>query len=61
MEHLISLIEQRKEIGKTKAPVRGGNLNDLVEYWRNGKLIVNEVCRLYDAGKIKPERKDVNE
>ena len=61
MDRLISLIEQRKKIGKTKAPARGGNLNDLVEYQINGELIVNEVCRLYDVGKIKPKRKDVNE
>lgn len=61
MDRLCRLIEQRRKIGKTKAPVRGGNCNDLVEYWRNGELIVNEVCRLYDAGKIKPKKEDVNE
>lgn len=45
MEHLIKLIEKRKEIGKTKSCKNGGNLNDLVEYRRLGDLIIEEQRR----------------
>ncbi len=52
MEYLIELIEKRKEIGKRQAYCRGGNLNDKVEYERLGSLILDEVNRLYENGKL---------
>lgn len=53
MERLIELIEKRKEVGKRKSYRTGGNLNDYVEYRRIGELILDEVYRLYDEGKIR--------
>ena len=32
MEYLIELIERRKEIGKLPAYIKGGSLNDKIEY-----------------------------
>lgn len=61
MKHLISLIEQRKEIGQTKSPMCGGNYNNIIEYRRIGDLIIEEVCRLYDTGKIKQVKEKVDE
>ncbi len=52
MEYLIELIERRKEIGKRPAYIKGGSLNDKIEYERIGNLILNEVSRLYDDGKL---------
>lgn len=52
MEHLIELIERRKEIGKRPAYTRGGSWNDKIEYERLGNLILDEVNRLYDEGKL---------
>ena len=53
MEHLIKLVEKRKDLGKTKSYKNGGNFNDLIEYKRLGELIVEEVCHLYDEGKLR--------
>ena len=50
MEHLIHLIEKRKEIGKRKSYTKGGDYNDFIEYNRIGNLILDEVCRLYEEG-----------
>lgn len=52
MEHLVRLIEKRKEIGKRTAHIKGGSCNDKIEYERIGQLIIDEVNRLYDAGKL---------
>lgn len=52
MEYLIKLIEKRKEVGKRPAHCKGGNWNDRVEYERLGSLILNEVERLYENGKL---------
>lgn len=52
MEHLIHLIEKRKEIGKRKSYTKGGDYNDFIEYNRIGNLILDEVCRLYEEGKL---------
>lgn len=52
MEHLIKLIEKRKEIGLRPAALRGGDIKDLYEYQRVGDLIIEEACRLYEAGKL---------
>lgn len=52
MEHLIHLIEKRKEIGKRKSYTKGGDYNDFIEYNRIGNMILDEVCRLYDEGKL---------
>lgn len=52
MERLIDLIKKRKEIGKRKSYTKGGDYNDYVEYIRVGELILDEVCDLYDKGKL---------
>lgn len=52
MERLIELIKKRKEIGKRKSYTKGGDYNDYVEYDRIGGLILEEVCKLYDDGKL---------
>ena len=52
MQHLKELIEKYKEIGKKKSCRNGGNHNDYVEHQRIGELILKEVIRLYDEGKI---------
>lgn len=52
MERLIELIKKRKEIGKRKSYTKGGDYNDYVEYKRIGDLILEEVCKLYDDGKL---------
>lgn len=52
MERLIKLIEKRKEIGKRPSYTKGGNFNDHIEYNRIGNLILQEVCKLYDDGKL---------
>lgn len=53
MQRLIELIKMRREYGKRKAHSKGGNYNDLVEYGRLGELILAEVNKLYDEGKLK--------
>ena len=52
MENLKRLIEKRKEVGKRPSYTKGGNYNDIVEYNRLGCLILEEVTRLYDEGKL---------
>lgn len=52
MERLIELIKKRKETGKRKSYTKGGDYNDYVEYERIGGLILEEVCKLYDDGKL---------
>lgn len=52
MERLIKLIEKRNEIGKRKSYTKGGDHNDYCEYNRIGELILKEVHRLYDEGKL---------
>lgn len=52
MEHLIHLIEKRKEIGKRKSYTKGGDYNDFIEYSRISELILDEVYKLYDEGKL---------
>lgn len=52
MEYLNELIEKRKEVGKRTAYTKGGNWNDRVEYDRLGQLILEEVNRLYENGKL---------
>lgn len=52
MEHLIYLIKKRKEIGSRPAYSKSGNHNDLVEHERLGQLIIEEVNRLYEEGKL---------
>lgn len=52
MERLIRLIKKRKEIGKRLAHKKGGNFNDLIQYKSIGDLILEEVNRLYDEGKL---------
>lgn len=55
MEYLIELIEKRKEVGKIPWNPQGGtkNYNNMAEYERLGNLIIEEVYRLYETGKIK--------
>ena len=52
MERLIHLIEKRKEIGQRKIYTKGGNYNDYIEYSRISELILDEVYKLYDEGKL---------
>lgn len=52
MEHLIELIEKRKEVGKRPAYINGGKWNDRIEYERLGNLILDEINRLYEKGKL---------
>lgn len=52
MERLIRLIEKRKEIGNRKSYTKDGDYNDFIEYKRIGNLILNEVCMLYEEGKL---------
>ena len=52
MERLIELIKKRKEIGKRPSYTKGGDYNDYVEYKRLGDLILEEISRLYDEGKL---------
>lgn len=52
METLKDLIKKRKEIGQRPSYTNGGNYNDWLEYNRLGNLIIEEVCRLYDAGEL---------
>ena len=52
MERLIRLIKKRKEIGKRPSYTKGGSFNDLIEYKRMGDLILEEVEKLYDDGKL---------
>lgn len=56
-QHLIDLIEKRKKIGKTpKGETQGERRifrNSIVEYNRLGGLIVEEVVKLFDEGKLK--------
>lgn len=53
MQRLRELVERRKEVGKRPSHTKGGNYNDLVEYERLGELILEEVNKLYDDGKLK--------
>ena len=55
MKQLISLIERRKSVGKKKSYTKGGNYNDFIEHERLGQLILREVYRLYDEGKLREE------
>ena len=55
MKQLISLIERRKSVGKNKSYTKGGNYNDFIEHERLGQLILREVYRLYDEGKLRDE------
>lgn len=54
MEHLIELIEKRKDVGRRPWNPQGGtrNYNNRVEYERLGNLILAEINRLYDDGKL---------
>lgn len=52
MERLIKLIEKRKEIGKRKIYTKCGDYNDYIEYSRISELILDEVYKLYDEGKL---------
>lgn len=54
MKYLIELIEKRKEVGKRPWNPQGGttNYNNRTEYERLGNLILDEVDRLYDDGKL---------
>lgn len=55
MERLINLIEKRNEIGKKKSYTQGGDYNDYCEYIRIGELILKEVQKLYDEGRLGDE------
>lgn len=50
MEYLISLLEERKEIGKRTAYTNGGSYEDMIEFNRISELIIKEVYRLYEEG-----------
>lgn len=54
MGYLVELIEKRKEVGKRPWNPQGGttNYNNRAEYERLGNLIIDEVNRLYDKGKL---------
>lgn len=52
METLKDLIKERKEIGQRRSHTNGGNYNDFLDYVRLGDLIIEEVCRMYDAGEL---------
>lgn len=53
MQQLKALIKKYKMIGCKKSHSKGGNYNDYVEYQRIGELILKEVIKLYDNGKLK--------
>lgn len=59
MEKLIRLVERRKELGKRPSYKKDGNYNDIVEYNRIGCLILEEITRLYDEGKLESLRRYV--
>ena len=48
----LAVEDTQEKLARRLGITKGGDYNDFIEYNRIGNLILDEVCRLYDEGKL---------